>query len=100
MHLDALLAETHLAVALDDVVDLFLLLVVPRHLAAMRFEGHVAHRKVRALDGAHAPDQVLCAPARRVRPPGDLRQIGNGHDIPQYGANWPDIGHTRAPSTG
>ena len=77
---DALLAEAHFARAFDDEVDLFLLLVVPRHLAAVRLERDVAHGEIRGLDGAHAPDQVLRAAPRRVRAPGDLREICNDHD--------------------
>ena len=50
-----LLAQAHLAFALDDEVDFFLLLVVPRHLSAVRLERDVAHREVRRLNGAGSP---------------------------------------------
>ena len=75
----ALLAQAHLAFAFDDEVDFFLLLVVPRHLSAVGLERDVAHREVRRLDGARAPDQVLRAAARRIRPARDIAEIGNDH---------------------
>ena len=78
-HVDALFAQAHLARAFDDEVDLLLLLVVPRHLAAVRLERDVAHREIGGLNGARAADQVLRAPARRIRSPGNLRKIGNDH---------------------
>src|SRR5271157_3162061 len=37
----ALLAEAHFTGALDDEVDLFLLLIVPRHLPPVGLQGHV-----------------------------------------------------------
>lgn len=36
-------AQAHLAGAFEHQVDLFLLLVVPRHLTAVGLEGHVSH---------------------------------------------------------
>ena len=70
-----LLAEAHFARALDDEVDFFLLLVVPRHLAAVGLQGDVADGKVGRLDGTDAPNQVLRASPRGIRPPGNLGKI-------------------------
>ena len=72
VHDGALLAEAHFARALDDEIDLLLVLIVPGHLAAVGFQGDVAHGKMSGLDGAHAPDQVLRAPPRGIRPACDL----------------------------
>src|ERR1035437_4268301 len=55
----AFFAEAHFAGAFDDEVDFFLLLVVPRHLPPVGLQGDVADGKIRGLDGARAPDQVL-----------------------------------------
>src|SRR5262249_45857967 len=74
-----LLAQAHLARAIDDEVDLLLLLVVPRHLSAIGLERYIAHGEVGGLNGTGAAHQVLRAPASRIRAPGDLREIGNDH---------------------
>ena len=63
LHGDALLAQAHLARALDDEIDLFLLLVVPRHLAAVRLQRDVAHREVVAWMGL-APPTRFCVRRR------------------------------------
>ena len=68
-------------VAFHDEVNLLLLLVVPRHLAAVRFQRHLPHGEIRGLDGADAAHQVLRAAARRIRPAGDLREIRDDHDF-------------------
>src|ERR1035437_3280743 len=77
----ALFAEAHFAGAFDDEVDLFLLLVVPRHLPAVGLQGDVADGKISGLDGAGAPDQVLRAAPRGISASCDLGKIGDGHDI-------------------
>ena len=77
----ALFAEAHFARAFDDEVDFFLLLVVPRHLAAVGLQGDVADGKVGRLDGAHAPDQVLRAAPRGISASCNLGKIGDGHDV-------------------
>jgi hypothetical protein len=72
-----LVSEAHLARAFDDEIDFFLLLVVPGHLAAARFERYVTQRKVLRLDRARAANQILRSPPRRIGAPRDLVQIGN-----------------------
>jgi len=57
----ALFAETHLSFSLDDEVDFFLLLVVPRNLASIGFEGDVAHGKVLCLDRGKTANEILSA---------------------------------------
>ncbi len=76
----ALLAQAHLRRSFDEEVDLFLLLVVPGHLPAVRFQRDVAHGKIRRLDRARAAHQVLRAPPRGIHAAGDLREIGNNHE--------------------
>ena len=75
----ALFAEAHFAGAFDDEVDLFLLLVVPGHLAAVGLQRDVADGEVGGLDGADAPDQVLRAAPRGIGASCNLRKIGDGH---------------------
>ena len=64
----ALRSEAHLAGSFNDEVDLFLLLVVPRHLAAFRIKRDIAQREMRCLDGAESADDVLSKPPGRVTP--------------------------------
>ena len=67
-------------VAFDDEVDLFLLLVVPGHLSAVRLEGDVAHGEILvAWIGLMPPTRFCVRRLRRVRPPGDLREVGDDH---------------------
>src|ERR1035437_1831356 len=77
----AFFAEAHFAGAFDDEVDFFLLLVVPRHLPSVGLQGDVADGKIRGLDGARAPDQVLRAAPRGISASCNLSKIGNGHDV-------------------
>src|SRR5579871_173496 len=72
-------AQAHFALAFQYEVDFFLLLVVPRDLAAVRFERYVAERKCRRLDGAGASDYILRAAPRGIRSSGDLCKIRDGH---------------------
>ncbi len=65
--------------AFDDEVDLFLLLVVPRHLAAVGLQGDVAHGEIGGLDGACAADQVLGPAPGGIGAAGDLVQVGDDH---------------------
>src|SRR5438105_368299 len=48
----SLVSEAHLALSLNDEVDLFLVLVVPGHLPAVWIERDVSERKIGGLDGA------------------------------------------------
>ena len=76
----SLFTQAHLAAAFHNEIDLFLLLIVPGHLAAVRFQSDIAQGKIRRLDGTHASYQILRAPPRRERAAGYLRQIGNNHE--------------------
>src|SRR3569833_392144 len=57
----ALFAEAHLAGAFNDEVDLFLVLVVPWHLPAVRRERDVAHGEVGSLDATRSADEIQSA---------------------------------------
>src|SRR4051812_27723266 len=81
-HLDTLFAETHFARAFDDVIDLFLLLVMPRHLAAVGLQRDVAHGEVGGLNGARATHQVLRSAPRGIGAAGDLREVRDDHGVP------------------
>ena len=74
-------AETHFPFTLDDEVNLFLLLIVPRDLAAFGFEGDVAHRKVFGLHGGDASHEVLRAAAGRIGAALNFAEIGNRHSF-------------------
>src|SRR5688500_6426316 len=54
-----LLTQAHFTSALDEEVNLFLLLVVPGHLPAIWLERDMSHRKTCRLDRARAAHQVL-----------------------------------------
>src|ERR1035437_1507455 len=54
----ALLAQAHFSGSFDDEVNLFLLLVVPRHLPPVGLQGHVADGEIGRLYGARAPHQA------------------------------------------
>jgi hypothetical protein len=45
-HCAPLLAKTHFAAAFDDEIDLFLILVVPRDLAAVGFQSYITQTEV------------------------------------------------------
>lgn len=75
----AFLTEAHFAGAFEDEVNLLLLLVVPRDLAAARVEGDVAEAEVLALDGGGAPDDVLGAASGGITPAFDLGEVGEDH---------------------
>ena len=52
--------------ALDDEVNLFLLLIVPGNLSAVRLQSNVAHGEIGRLDRGHAPDEILRATPRGI----------------------------------
>ena len=66
-------------VAFDDEVDLFLLLVVPRHLAAVRLQRDMAHGEVGGLDGAHAATRFCVRRRAGYVRPAICMKIGNDH---------------------
>src|SRR5579871_935964 len=86
-HRPAFLAETHLARAFDDEVDLFLVLIMPGDLSAVGLERHMPHRKIGCLDGTRAPNQVLCAPARGI---GAARCFGKVSDDHVFAFGLPE----------
>src|ERR1700722_16685991 len=75
----ALLAEAHFAGAFNDKVDLFLLLVMPRDLSAVRFERDIPHREIDGLNRARAADKILRAPSRGIGAASDLRKVCDDH---------------------
>ena len=74
-----LIAQAHLALALQNQVDFFLILVVPRHLSAVRFKRDVAQRKGFRLNRTRASHQVLSAPPGRISSSSDLGKIRDDH---------------------
>src|SRR5688572_15479050 len=74
-----LFAEAHLPGALDDEVNLLLLLVMPRHLSTVRFQHHVAHRKTAGLYRRGATHEVARTAPGRISAAGHLVDIGNCH---------------------
>ena len=72
--------EAHLALALDDEINFFLLLVVPRNLSAVGLERDIAHGEVCGLDRGHAPDEVLGAAARRICAALNFGEVGDDHE--------------------
>jgi len=75
----AFLAETHFSFSLDDEVNFFLFLVVPRNLASFGFKGDVAHGKVFCLDGRDTADEVLSTTAGGVGTALDFVEVCNDH---------------------
>src|SRR5580704_5309087 len=69
--------ETHFAFPLQDQVDLFLLLIVPRNLAPVRFQCYATHGEVCRLDGAGSAHQILSSTPRRICSSGDFCEVGN-----------------------
>src|ERR1039457_1556280 len=74
-----LIAQAHLALALQNQVDFFLILVVPRHLSAVRFKRDVAQRRGFRLNRTRASHQVLSAPPGRISSSSDLGKIRDDH---------------------
>jgi hypothetical protein len=75
----AFLAETHFSFSLDDKVNLFLLLVVPRNLASIRLEGDVAHGKVLCLDRGKTANEILSTTTGGVGTALDFVEVCNDH---------------------
>jgi len=69
----SLLSQTHLAAALDDKINLFLFLVVPGYLPAIRFQRDMSEREMSGLNRTRSANQVLRAPAGRIGTARNLR---------------------------
>src|ERR1043166_5260489 len=97
----ALVTETHFAGALDDEIYLLLLLIVPRHLAAVRLKGDVTHAKALRLNRRCAADEVLRTSPRGIPAAFDLIEVGNDHiNFPRMSGMVPSVrcaGHTTPP---
>ena len=76
-----LLAETHLARAVEDEVDLILLLIVPGHLAASGLQHHVAEAEVLGPNRRGAAYQVAGTPLRREGAAFHFAQIHDLHTL-------------------
>ena len=74
-------AQAHLTLALENQVNLFLLLIVPRDLAAMGLERDAPHREIFCLDRAGSPYQILRSAPRRISAAGNFCEVGNGHCV-------------------
>ena len=72
-------AQAHFALAFENQVNLFLLLIVPRHLAAMGLQCDAPHREALGLDGAGSPHQILRSAACRVSTSGNFRKVSYDH---------------------
>lgn len=66
-------SQAHLASAFHDEVDFFLLLVVPRHLAAIGLKYYMTQRKISRLNRACTPNQVLSSSSRWICSAWNLR---------------------------
>ena len=77
----AFFAETHFSFSLDDEVNFFLLLVVPRNLASFGFEGDVAHGKVFCLDRGKTTNEVLSTSSSGIGTALDFVEVCNDHSL-------------------
>ena len=77
----AFFAETHFSFSLDDEVNFFLLLVVPRNLASIRLEGDVAHGKVLCLDRGKTANEILSATTSGIGTALDFVEVCNDHSL-------------------
>ena len=75
-----LIAQAHLTLAFQDKVNLFLILVVPRHLSTVWLKRHVTQRKGRCLNWAGAAHYILSASPGRISSSSDSCKIGDDHD--------------------
>jgi len=57
------LSKAHFRPPLQNKIDLFLLLIMPRDLPAAGFQRDMTHGKMPGLDGGSAADKVLSPPA-------------------------------------
>src|SRR4051812_48265354 len=62
-HHRSFLTEAHFACALDDEVDLLLVLIMPGDLPTVGIECDISHGKVGRLDWSNTADEVLCQSA-------------------------------------
>ena len=69
----ALFAEAGLACSRHYEVQLFLLLVVPGHLATPRFQGHISHAEILSLYRRGPTGEVLCPAACGIASASDVR---------------------------
>ena len=74
-----LVAQAHLARAFQNKIHFFLLLIVPRHLSAVRIEQDVADGEMRGLNGRGAAHHILRAASRRITTAFNLAQVGDNH---------------------
>src|SRR5690625_5597852 len=80
-HLLSLTSKAHLAITLDDVVHLFLILVVLGNLSPFRLKRHHPHREVLCLNGGCATGDVPGPSSCRELPAIHLVEICYGHSL-------------------
>jgi len=72
-------SKAHLCRAFDDIVDLFLFLIVPGNLSTPRLQRDMTHGEVLRLDWGCTSNEILCPPPGGVPPSFDMTQICNNH---------------------
>ncbi len=82
-HALALVTQTHFPLSIDDEIHLFLVLVMPRHLAPSGVQGHIPHTKVFGLDRGYAAHKVLSQAPGGVPASGYLVEVRDNHWDPK-----------------